>query len=316
MRLRNRKYRAECFEFEGRLLLSTVPAPTHTGFVSVFFESTDFAMNRRGGTPIQLVTQNAGEVTVKLVRSDSAGSLQVRVTTVPSPAVGVSVGAVDQTVTFADGEQESDVTVPILPGAANPGVVDVSLSVKPINPSPDVSYSMGQDLDLRVVASDPTLPPKVVSSFYTPQAIVLTFNKPMDSSAASDVNNYNVKLTTSDRHTTGGLFGLFFKSSRTNVDTRRLKLESAQYDAATQSVTLVPRKHSVLNNGFPVKMVLPAMRSLRGTHRPEVTSGLTDVQGNAIDGHTTPGKVEIHLMKRTTSSGPGVLTFDFGPRVW
>lgn len=316
MRLRNREYRAECVELEGRSLLSTLPVESRRIRLIRKTRTQSSYASERGGTPIQLVTQNAGEATVKLLRYDSAGSLQVRVTTVPSPAVGVNVGAVDQTVTFADGEQEADVTVPILQGAANPGDVDVSLTVKPMNPSPDVGYSTSQDLDLRVVASDPTLPPKVVSSFYTPEAIVLTFNKPMDPATASDVNNYKVTLTTSDRHTTGGLFGLFFKSSRTNVDTRGLKLESAQYDAATQSVSLVPRKHSVLNNGFPVQMVLPRARSLRRPHRPDVGPGLTDVQGNSIDGHTTSGKVEIHLTKQTTSSGSGILNFSFGPRAF
>ena len=61
-------------------------------------------------------------------------------------------------------------------------------------------------LDLKIVASDPTLPPKVVSSFATKQGIVLSFNKPMDPVGASDVNNYSVSLVYP--RDTGGFFGI------------------------------------------------------------------------------------------------------------
>ena len=52
--------------------------------------------------------------------------LQVEVKTDPSPAVGVNVGAVDQTVTFARGQSQAAVRVPILAGASEPREVDVS----------------------------------------------------------------------------------------------------------------------------------------------------------------------------------------------
>ena len=66
-----------------------------------------------------------------LSRSDTVGSLQVEVTTDPSsPYVGVNVGAVDQTVTFADGQSQATLTVPILAGAPNPGEVDVYLNAQ------------------------------------------------------------------------------------------------------------------------------------------------------------------------------------------
>ena len=68
-----------------------------------------------------------------LIRNQNIGRLKVQVTTDPaSPAVGVNVGAVDQTVTFANGQMSTAVTVPILSGAPNPGEVDVNLTISPV----------------------------------------------------------------------------------------------------------------------------------------------------------------------------------------
>jgi len=150
-----------------------------------------------------VVTQQAGEATVTLSRSDTAGSLQVQVTTDPSsPFVGVNVGAVDQTVTFANGQGQATVTVPIFSGAPNPGEVDVSLNVTPVDHSPIVVGANDSldwvPLDLKILSSDPTLPPKVVSEQESPQGFVLTFSKPMNPVGASNVNNYAVRLVTSN----------------------------------------------------------------------------------------------------------------------
>ena len=90
--------------------------------------------------PAQVVGQQDGEATVWLTRSDNRGRVQVQVKTDPSsPAVGVNVGAVDQTVTFANGQSGAAVTIPILSGAPNPGEVDVNLTITPIDRSPNVT---------------------------------------------------------------------------------------------------------------------------------------------------------------------------------
>jgi hypothetical protein len=136
-----------------------------------------------------VVGQQDGVATVTLERTGSiSGRVQVQVTTDPSsPAVGVNVGAVHQTVPFANGRLEALATVPILSGAPNPGEVDVNLDITPLNDLPRISTS--GPLELRILASDATLPPKIVSTQGTPQGIVLTFNKPMNPVAASDVQN-------------------------------------------------------------------------------------------------------------------------------
>src|SRR5207237_1386971 len=82
-----------------------------------------------------------------------------------------------------DGQGQAAVTVPILSGARNPGEVDVGLDAVPINfqtPAPGLPWTSLATLDLKVVASEPTLPPKVVSTLVTDQGIVLAFNKPMN----------------------------------------------------------------------------------------------------------------------------------------
>jgi hypothetical protein len=222
-----------------------------------------------------VVTQQAGEAYVVLSRIDTAGSLQVEVTTdSSSPFVGVNVGAVDQTVTFADGQSQAALSVPILAGAPNPGEVDVTLYIKsnalPTGPAPSAT------LDLRILAEDPTLPPEVVFMEYTTQGFLLRFNKPMNPAGASDVNNYTVNYSS---------YG-YVKS---------VKIRTAQYDPATQSVTLIPKRPNSIFGGLftSLTQVHTARTSVRRGHRSNVAGSLTDLLGNPIDASTTPGKVEL-----------------------
>jgi hypothetical protein len=309
MRRKRYEFRSEFFELEARMLLAGTPATTAAPEMTpapdlpVSFETTTVDS---WAEPIQVVTQQAGEATVKLSRPDAIGAQQVRVTTVPSPIVGVNVDEVDQTVTFADGQSEASVNVRIPSGAPNPGKVDVSLVVEPIDSSANVE-DPGNTLDLRIVASDTRLPPKVVSAFTTSQGIVLSFNKPMNPVEASNTKNYAVGLVNFDEHTTGGLFGVFFKTTHTFVSVDPLRLQSAQYDPTTQSVTLILKNQNLFNGLWPLKLVLPAQTSVRPRHRSDVAQGLTDLQGNPINLDINPGKVELRLTRHTSSGGRGFL---------
>ena len=51
-------------------------------------------------------------------------------------------------------------------------------------------------LELRIMSSDATVPPQIVSTQGKPDGIVLTFNKPMNLVEASNVNNYALSWTT------------------------------------------------------------------------------------------------------------------------
>jgi len=103
---------------EGRRLLAKAHAPIPID-ENVQFNSTAIPGPPLGTPPTQVVGQQDLVATVVLSRSDNRGRLQVRVATDPSsPAVGVNVGAVDQTVTFPNLAVEAVLTVAILAGCA------------------------------------------------------------------------------------------------------------------------------------------------------------------------------------------------------
>ena len=129
------------------------------------------------------------------------GPLQVQVATDPSsPAVGVNLPAVNQTVTFAGGRSFTEdqtlasVTIPTNAGAPNPGEVDVNLTITPIDPPTGVTVQ-GGPLELRILAPDATTPPRIIGVAGTPDGIQLMFSKPMNPVQASNVHNYAVRET-------------------------------------------------------------------------------------------------------------------------
>jgi hypothetical protein len=247
-------------------------------------------------SPIQVVTQQAGQATVTLTRWDIAGSLQVQVVTMPSRFVGVNVGAVNQTVTFADGQDQASLTVPILSGAPNPGHVDVSLSVSYTDPSMQQHDLAGPPLDLKIVASDPSRPPKVGSIVGASQGGLLTFNTPLDPAWASDVNNY--KVSWEMFRYVGGLWGGLLGTGHHEPEVQSVRIQSAQYDSATNSVLLIPRQQRFVGlfggiAGGPYY----AKTSIRPGHRLRTAQGHTGQQGSESNIHMTPAKVEIHLIE-------------------
>ena len=148
---RPRAVRVDPLELELRLLLAALPV-TRTVAVAPELHSVQFIGTSTTGTSqvTQVVTQQAGTATVQLSDMSNTGPLQVQVKTDPSPAVGVNVGAVYQTVTFSEGQTVASLSVPILAGAPNPGEVDVTLTATPIN-APAVTSPA--PLVLRILAS-------------------------------------------------------------------------------------------------------------------------------------------------------------------
>ena len=76
-------FKAESFELEGRLLLTAGAASTHTKLPAVWFQGTTPSLLGKN-YPTETVTQDAGEATLTLERSNTAGSLRVEVTDVGS----------------------------------------------------------------------------------------------------------------------------------------------------------------------------------------------------------------------------------------
>ena len=279
-----RAVRVDALELEGRLLLAarTVPINPSLGFVGTPTPGTSQVT--------QVVTQEAGTATVTLSDMGYSGPLQVEVKTDPSPAVGVNVGAVDQIVTFPEGQSQATLSVPILAGAPNPGEVDVTLTATPVNPPTPVASS--GPLVLRILASDASVPPTITTDQGTPQGIVLTFSKPMDPARASNVNNYAVR---SSRGTGGasGPFGLPIFGYHFSSSTESVPLRAAVYDPATNSVTLIPKRRLTYLGQITVTQGSGSKKSSRPGHPSDAPLGLTDVEGNPINGDSTPGKFSV-----------------------
>jgi hypothetical protein len=260
----------------------------------------------------QAVVQQGDEATVWLGRSALDGTLQVQVATDPSsPAVGVNLPAVNQTATFAAGQNYTEdqtltsVTIPTTVGAPNPGEVDVFLTITPIDPPPGLTVQ-GGPLELRILA--PTAPPRIIGVAGTPDAIELTFSKPMNPVQASKVHNYAVRAdSTTILPPKGGFLGAlvdFFSPDfgyRISKSTWSVPLRSANYDPADFTVTLIPKRRlSALGSepgfdtpSFVVTPRTPAKTSARLRQGSSPAQGLTDLDGNAIDQGGKPGKFQI-----------------------
>ncbi len=218
--------------------------------------------------------------------------MQAEVKTDPSsPAVGVNVGAVDQTVTFTFDHPQAIVSVPILAGAPNPGEVDVTLTATPVNPPTPVTV-MGP-LVLRILASGPSIPPTITAEQGTPQGIVLTFSKPMDPARASNVNNYAVRSSYATSSVFGGSLGFYLFGYQNHIFRHSVPLRAAVYDPATNSVTLIPRRRLPYYTQITVTQGSGSKQSSRPGHPSDAPLGLTDVAGNPINGGSTPGKFSV-----------------------
>jgi hypothetical protein len=273
-------FRPVTFELEGRLLLTSGHSSAPVG------NYVQFRNIPGSGSPLQaeVVGQQDGSVTVFLARTRAKGTLTVHVTTDPaSPAVGVNVGAVDQTLTFTRGQSSVAVTVPILAGALNPGEVDVNLNVTPLTPH---VQSRGP-LQFQILANT-TTPPRILSLQGKPEGIVVRFSKAMDPAGATNLNNYQVQWSTvHHKHKDIGPLailkpGPWGPDSSTSLGT--VKFQSAQYDPATDSVTLIPMQHL---NYSTAKFSVWGGELIDHSDQSNTGPRLTDLQGNPIA--TRPG---------------------------
>jgi len=322
-------FRATVFELETRALQAkltpTPPAPpppppppsTHPIYEVRFGGPASSPSNAF----TQQVSQNSSVATVILSRSSVSGivdgpspghglsrvnssipPLQVQVTTDPSsPYVGVNVEAVNQTVTFAPGQFVAVLTVPIIAGAPNPGEVDVNLTMTPIDASPSYDLNITVPVGtLRILASDASIPPTIIATKGTPRGVELIFSKPMDPVQASKVSNYSVISQTTQSDMSSHFWPLLPATSR-NVS-RPVPLKSAEYNAATNTVTLIPRGRFPYGAGFFVTQGRPA-RPNAGTG---ASQGLVDLEGHPIYQTKTPGKFRVNV-------GEGYTVIDAGP---
>ena len=83
-------------------------------------------------------------------------------------------------------------------------------------------------------------------------------------------------------------------ASRTSTS-RTVPLRAAEYDPATNSVTLVPKRRLSYLAEIDVSQGSGMKTSSRPGHPSDAPLGLTDVEGNPINADSTPGKFSVSV---------------------
>ena len=129
----------------------------------------------------------------------------------PSAQAVVNYQPVTETITFPPGVTSEPVTIPIVAGAANPGMLSFEVTATQVGVKPQ-AYGSGQATEVvflaqiinsnvpRVVGAHPVLSGRRVSDF------LVQFSSPMDPASVQNINAYFVRDTTFHTHS-GGLFG-------------------------------------------------------------------------------------------------------------
>jgi hypothetical protein len=309
-----RAFEPAAVPLEGRILLAHVhkslpvtitPPPPDYGNVMFLGASTPAGVT-------QQVVQQGSEATVWL-GAYTDGPVQVKVATDPSsPAVGVNLPALNQTVNLAGNQRATvlniangqySVTVPTIAGAPNPGEVDVDLTITPIDPTPGLTVS--KPLELRILAPDAKTPPRIIGADGTPDGIKLMFSKPMNPVQASNVRTYTVRATATTTESNGlvdafnfATFPLHFDSCWgcwSSVSKQTVPLRAAEYDPATNTVTLVPKRELTYRGEITVTQGSGMKTSAPLRRGSSLTRGLTDLDGNALSQHGKPGKFQVSV---------------------
>jgi hypothetical protein len=245
-----------CLEsLEGRMLLSTVKAPT-----APVAEMLNFVAPGTTTSGVHAVaSQQASSVTLTLQRGEPglkiSGSIQVEVATgpiptpstpVPSAQPGVQYQPVVETITFPPGVRSESVKIPIVAGAANPGMLsfEVAAIQLGVQTTPDSYGQATEDVFLAQNINAPV--PRITSahmvlSGHRTSDFVLQFSMPMDPASVQNVGAYDVSDTTYHEHDTAGFLGwlvqgipgLGYSSSSSPV-----VLKTATYNPSTNTVDL------------------------------------------------------------------------------
>jgi hypothetical protein len=182
--------------------------------------------------------------------------------------------------------------------------VDVNLTITPIDPPP--GFSAPEPLELRIIAPDGNTPPRITGVTGTPNGIVLQFSKPMNPAQASNVHNYTVRAIVNSSVEKDpafvSMFGFLSPDNalggyRNSRSTPSVPLRSANYDPASFTVTLVPRRRMTLalENSIVVTPGSAAKISAHLRHESSPAQALTDLEGNPINQGGKPGDFRIDV---------------------
>jgi hypothetical protein len=270
---------------EGRVLLSGL-APHQNSIQKLGID-----------TPGMYVSQQASSFDVTLGRDASNGRhnlLNVPLSVNFSASLGSTTSAgdrialpasasntftpVSESITFPAGVAIETVRIPVNPGATNPGLVPIELSVSAAAPGVSLVSDGGgvPSAVVYLVTGPAALPPPpagmtnahLIVQGKTVSGIAITFSRPMASSSVENVHNYAV--------TKPGPAVTDWLSRQSAVLPSPVPLKAALYDPTTYTVTLIPEK--------PLKTSV--LYTIQNAHPVTTHNTLTDLQGTAVQGYT------------------------------
>jgi hypothetical protein len=282
--------------------------------------------------PVQVVSDKVGTVNVNvgLWSNDTSAPTAETVTLTTSGVTavpGVDYTPVQQTITLTPANPRMQVTIPVLSGPASLGTRTLQVSVSPSPGTPQ-----GHSEFIVITHGTDTTPPYVVNSQALTEggkvvAFSVQFSKPMAIGPVTNLANYAIAAPSSLMEI--GALALGGSASFS----KNIPLKSAIYDAATDTVYLVP-----VNKVKPVAFHTPLTRHLGFVVEPPSTfeanlqvlkatptstpaiaaamSNLTDTSGNPIaSGDSSvllPTAGSFAAYPSVAKASPSVLSYLFG----
>ncbi len=199
-----------------------------------------------------------------------------------TPQVSHEIAKVDQSVTIPAGETTQTVTLPINVLGPLPALVPVQITASPRS-DPHTKAVIMEDL----ASSQQLIPPSIthvsiVRDGSAAKGIAVTFSQPMSPASVEDIHNYVVKSVPLDQVTLSsvGSLSVLQPTAVTAPTPVKIPLKAARYNAATNTVLLVPSTPLTVAKSFIVKS--PASLGT-GRTGPKIARPLTDANGNVLN---------------------------------
>jgi hypothetical protein len=253
--------------------------------------------------PSAYVSQQAGEVDVTLVRAAAAARSTGALTVQLSASAGArqlgepiddiamaGFAAASEPVTFPAGATEVTVAVPIgYTAGLMPPLVPVDLSV-----SSGSRRVQGEDATIYLAKDESAVPPSIIAVQRVAGGIAVTFSQPMDPATVTDIHNYAVKFASNQQFSLEDLTGFGLVQTLSNSKAV-IGLRRVTYDAATDTVTLVPNEQLGSLGSYTISNA-PSLLTKR--NRPHKATALTDMQGIPLqEGDSAPGVFSVRISK-------------------